>query len=73
MNTLFASEHKTFVFHNAEFDLHMLRETYGIGMPTKIVDTLRLAYLRNPAESHGLKDLGEAEFGSTAGAAEDTI
>jgi len=73
MNALFAAEHKTYVFHNAEFDLHMLRETYGTGMPTKIVDTLRLAYLKNPAMSHGLKDLGEAEFGSVAGAAEDTI
>ena len=43
MNALFAAEHKTYVFHNAEFDLHMLRATYGVGMPTNIVDTLRLA------------------------------
>jgi DNA polymerase-1 len=42
-------------------------------MPINILDTLRLAYLKNPAESHGLKDLGEAEFGPAAGAAEDTI
>jgi len=73
MNALFAADHKTYVFHNAEFDLHMLRATYGVGMPTNIVDTLRLAYLKNPAESHGLKDLGELEFGPAAGAAEDTI
>lgn len=73
MKSLFAADHKTYVFHNAEFDLHMIRETYGADIPTNIVDTLRLAYLKNPAESHGLKDLGEAEFGSAAGAAEDTI
>jgi len=73
LNELFSVEHKTFVFHNAEFDLHMMRETYGSKMPTNIVDTLRLAYLKNPADSHGLKDLGELEFGSAAGAAEDTI
>ena len=73
MKALFAADHKTYVFHNAEFDLHMLRETYGTDMPTNILDTLRLAYLKNPAESHGLKDLGEVEFGFAAGAAEDTI
>jgi DNA polymerase-1 len=73
LKALFAAEHKTYVFHNAEFDLHMMRETYGTDMPINILDTLRLAYLKNPAESHGLKDLGEAEFGPAAGAAEDTI
>ncbi len=45
MQDLFANTSKQFVFHNAEFDLHMIRETYGAEAPEKIIDTLRVAHL----------------------------
>ena len=73
INTLFAATHKTYVFHNAEFDLHMMRETYGATVPVNILDTQRLSHLLDPRPPHGLKELGEEAFGPAAGAAEDTI
>lgn len=73
MNTIFSSTDKTFVYHNAEFDLHMMRETYGTKIPRHILDTQRLSHLHDPRPPHGLKDLGEELFGAVAGAAEDTI
>ena len=42
MTELFKADHKVFVFHNAEFDLHMIRETYGAYPPKNILDTLML-------------------------------
>lgn len=73
INTLFAATHKTYVFHNSEFDLHMMRETYGATVPLDILDTQRLSHLIDPRPPHGLKELGEEAFGQAAGAAEDTI
>ena len=63
---LFSADHKTFIFHNAEFDLHMLRETYGIEPPKKIIDTLRVAHLLDSSASHTLKNWGEENYGKTA-------
>jgi len=73
MADLFKADYKTFVFHNCEFDLHMIRETYGALPPKNILDTLRLAHLRDTGGEKGLKELGEAIFGSAASAAQDTI
>ena len=73
MNALFSSTEKTFVFHNAEFDLHMMKVTYGTNFPISLLDTMRLSYVDNPSSKHGLKELGEIVFGSAAGAAEDVI
>ena len=36
LTDLFKADYKTFVFHNCEFDLHMIRETYG-SLPPKNV------------------------------------
>jgi len=73
MNELFSSTEKTFVFHNAEFDLHMMKATYGTNLPINLLDTMRLSYVADPSSKHGLKDLGEIAFGPDAGAAEDII
>ena len=73
LTDVFAAPNKTFVFHNAEFDLHMIRETYGTLPPKNILDTLRLSHLRDSSSSHGLKDLASMEFGPSATASEDTI
>ena len=56
---LFKADHKTFIFHNAEFDLHMLRETYGVEPPKKIIDTLRVSHLLDSSANHTLKHWGE--------------
>jgi ribonuclease D len=54
MTDLFKADYKTFIFHNCEFDLHMLRETYGVLPPKNILDTLRLAHLRDTGGEKGL-------------------
>jgi len=63
---LFASDDRTYVYHNAEFDLHMIFETYGIKPASSIMDTLRLAHLYDSKMSHTLKDWGEAVYGKAA-------
>jgi len=73
MTELFKADHKVFVFHNAEFDLHMIRETYGAYPPKNILDTLRISHLRNSKPPHGLKELATEAYGPGASAAEDTI
>lgn len=73
INDLFASTAKTYVFHNSEFDLHMMRETYGASVPKKILDTQRLSHLIDPRPPHGLKELSAGMFGPVATATEDTI
>lgn len=70
---IFKADYKTFVFHNCEFDLHMIRETYGVYPPKNLLDTVRLAHLRDTGGHKGLKDLGDEIFGSAASASEDTI
>ena len=73
LTDLFKADYKTFVFHNCEFDLHMIRETYGALPPKNVLDTLRLAHLRDTGGAKGLKELGVEIFGTAAAAAEDTI
>ena len=66
MRDLFSVDDKTFIFHNAEFDLHMLRETYGVEPPKRIIDTLRVAHLLDSSASHTLKNWGEENYGKAA-------
>ena len=73
LTEIFKADYKTFVFHNCEFDLHMIRETYGALPPKNLLDTLRLAHLRDTGGPKGLKELGEAIFGEVASANEKTI
>ena len=56
LQDIFSSDEKIFVYHNAEFDLHMMRETYGAEPAPKILDTLRISHLYNTNMSHALKD-----------------
>ena len=72
LQAIFESD-KTFVYHNAEFDMHMIRESYGVEPPKKIIDTMRVAHLYHNRMSHSLKDWGEAVFGSVASYHEDVI
>lgn len=72
LTDVFSSD-KTFVFHNCEFDLHMIRETYGVKPPKKILDTLRIAALRDSSSHHGLKEMAVDEYGPSAAANEDMI
>lgn len=64
---------KTFVFHNAEFDIHIMRETYNAPMPSNIIDTLRVAHLLDSAAPHGLKDWATAVFGEAASYTENML
>ena len=73
MQDLFANTSKQFVFHNAEFDLHMIRETYGAEAPEKIIDTLRVAHLYDASANHSLKEWGTEEYGDSASFYEDRI
>ena len=58
---------KTVVMHNAEFDLHMIRETYDVQeFPNQIIDTLRVAHLLDSAADHTLKGWGTSVYGSSA-------
>ena len=66
ISDLYKSE-KTIIFHNAEFDLHMIRETYGVKeFPNKIIDTLRVAHLLDTAADHTLKGWAERVYGQSA-------
>ena len=73
MQDLFSNTSKQFVFHNAEFDLHMIRETYGAESPERIIDTLRVAHLYDASARHSLKDWGEENFGESASYYEEVI
>ena len=66
LKDIFSSDEKIFVYHNAEFDLHMMRETYGVEPALKILDTLRISHLYDTNMSHALKDWSEAIYGNTA-------
>jgi len=66
LQELFSSTAKTFLYHNAEFDLHMMRETYGVEPAPNILDTLRVSHLHNTNMSHALKDWSAQIFGNTA-------
>ena len=73
LTDLFEVNSKIFIFHNAEFDLHMIRETYGTEPPRRIIDTLRVLHLRNSRPPHGLKEASVEVYGPSAAASEDTI
>jgi len=66
ISELYTSD-KTVVMHNAEFDLHMIRETYGVQeFPNKIIDTLRVAHILDTAADHTLKGWGDNVYGDIA-------
>ena len=71
---IYALEHKTIAFHNAEFDIHMMRETYGVEtIPVNLVDTFRLSYLQNTSADHSLKGWSSQIFGAGVTLGEDVI
>ena len=58
---------KTVVMHNAEFDLHMIRETYDVQeFPNHIIDTLRVSHLLDTGADHTLKGWGAKVYGQGA-------
>jgi len=58
---------KTVIMHNAEFDLHMIRETYNVQeFPNQIIDTLRVSHLLDSAADHTLKGWGTKVYGQGA-------
>ena len=74
LTDIYALDHKVIVFHNAEFDIHMIRETYGVGpLPNRIIDTFRLSYLQNTSADHSLKGWSSQVFGSGVTIGEDII
>lgn len=48
-------DHRTLVFHNAKFDLHFLRSTFGLHVPYPVHDTM--------IESHLLDNRGVGKWG----------
>ena len=74
LSDVYKLEHKTIVMHNAEFDLHMIRETYGVDtLPANLTDTLRVAYLLNTGKDHSLKGWGSSIYGASMSLGEDVI
>jgi DNA polymerase-1 len=47
----------TVIFHNAKFDIKILKSVLNIDYPEKIHDTMIMSYLLNENRGHGLKDL----------------
>lgn len=45
------------IYHNAKFDLNVLKTAFGFDMPMHYWDTLIFAHLYNSSEEHGLKYL----------------
>lgn len=45
------------LYHNAKFDLGVMRTFLGFNMPAPYFDTLIVAFLLNQTEDHGLKAL----------------
>jgi len=73
LRDLFACDRKTYVYHNAEFDLHMIRETYGVEPSKNILDTLRVSHLLDPSTPNALKGWGEENYGIAATYHEDLV
>jgi len=63
---IFSANGKTYCLHNAEFDFHMMRETFSVEPPSSMLDTLRLSHLYDSSMSHALKDWGAAVYGKVA-------
>ena len=55
---IFKNKHYRYVFHNAKFDLAVLRTFFGYPLPDPYWDTMLLAYLFNQNEDHNLGILG---------------
>ena len=73
ISDLYGSE-KDITFHNAEFDLHMIRESYGVeAFPNHIVDTLRIGHLLDSGADHSLKGWSRKVFGPAVSYYEDQI
>lgn len=73
VDDLYGSD-KDITFHNAEFDLHMIRETYGVSkFPNQIVDTLRVGHLLDSGADHSLKGWSSKVFGPAVTYYEDQI
>ena len=70
---IFDCEKKTFIFHNAEFDLHMIRATYGVEPAKNVKDTVRVSHLLNSSTSNALKTWGEENYGIAATYHEDLV
>jgi len=67
ISDLYKSETKTVVMHNAEFDIHQIRETYGVQeFPNRLIDTLRVSHILDTAADHSLKGWGESVYGNIA-------
>ena len=74
MSDLYELRNKTVVMHNAEFDLHMIRETYGIDkQPVNLIDTLRVSHILDTSADHSLKGWGANVYGSAVGSSEDIL
>ena len=73
LKDLFACDQKTYVYHNAEFDLHMIRETYGVEPSKNVLDTLRVSHLLDPSTPNALKGWGEQNYGIAATYHEDLV
>ena len=73
LRDLFACDSKTYIFHNAEFDLHMIRETYGAEPSKNIIDTVRVSHLLDSSTSNALKAWGEENYGIAATYHEDLV
>ena len=66
MSLMLQSPHYTKVFHNAKFDIQMLK-TYGMTVKGEIHDTMIMAAVYNPDEtSKALKRLAEKYLGADA-------
>ena len=72
LKDIFQSD-KIFAYHNAEFDAHFVRETYGVEPPEKLIDTVRIAHLYDNQMSHALKDWSTNVFGKQAAFHESVI
>jgi DNA polymerase-1 len=61
-NIMLPEPEQTVIFHNAKFDLGVLRRT-GLPLPPKWEDTLIAAHLLNETGEHGLKPLAKQHLG----------
>ena len=74
LNDLYLLDNKTIVMHNAEFDLHIIRETYGVDiLPLHLIDALRVAHILDTAADHSLKGWGTYVYGPSVSINEDIL
>ena len=58
----FKAPDKTFIFHNAKFDIKVLQK-YGIDVPPRILDTMIMSWLLDEEGRHKLKILAKRYLG----------